>query len=100
MTHPAITIGPRVRKSPFYDATISAGAKAFTVYNHMFMPTSYGDTDAEYWAIVKGVSLWDVSAERQVEIIGPDALALTQILTPLDVEKCPIHRARYVVFVG
>ena len=42
MTHPAITIGPRVRKSPFYDATIKAGAKAFTIYNHMFMPTSYG----------------------------------------------------------
>ena len=95
----AITIGPRVRKSPFYDATIKAGAKAFTIYNHMFMPTSYGDTDAEYWAIVKGVSLWDVSAERQIEIIGPDALALTQILTPRDVEKCPIQRARYVVFV-
>ena len=99
MTHPAITIGPRVRKSPFYDATIRAGAKAFTIYNHMFMPTSYGDTDAEYWAIVEGVSLWDVSAERQVEIIGPDALALTQILTPRDVEQCPIHRARYVGFV-
>ena len=58
MSSPAITIGPRVRKSPFYDATIEAGAQAFTIYNHMFMPSSYGDTTAEYWAIVKGVSLW------------------------------------------
>ena len=99
MSSPAITIGPRVRKSPFYDATIEAGAKAFTIYNHMFMPTSYGDTTAEYWAIVKGVSLWDVAAERQVEIIGPDAIALTQLLTPRDIDKCPINRARYVVFV-
>jgi aminomethyltransferase len=65
----------------------------------MFMPTSYGDTTGEYWAIVKGVSLWDVAAERQVEIIGPDALALTQLLTPRDIDKCPINRARYVVFV-
>ena len=48
MSSPAITIGPRVRKSPFYDATIEAGAQAFTIYNHMFMPTSYGDTTAEY----------------------------------------------------
>ncbi len=97
MSHPAITVGPRVRKSPFYDAALNAGAKAFTIYNHMFMPTSYDDTDAEYWAIVKGVSLWDVAAERQVKIIGPDAL--TQILTPRDVEQCPSHRARYAVFV-
>ena len=99
IAHTALTFGPSVRKGPFYGATSNGGAKAFTIYNHMFMPTSYGDTDAEYWAIVKGVSLWDVSAERQIEVIGPDALALTQILTPRDVEKCPIHRARYVVFV-
>lgn len=98
MTSPAITIGPRVRKSPFYDATIRAGAKAFTIYNHMFMPTSYGDPNAEYWSLVRGVTLWDVAAERQVEIIGPDALALTQLLTPRDIDRCPVNRARYVVF--
>ena len=46
MSSPAITIGPRVRKSPFYDATMKAGAQAFTIYNHMFMPTSYGDPTA------------------------------------------------------
>ena len=44
----ALTIGPRIRKSPFFDATLSAGDKAFTVYNHMYMPTSYGDPLAEY----------------------------------------------------
>jgi len=98
MASSAITIGPRVRKSPFYDATIRAGAKAFTIYNHMFMPTSYGDPTAEYWSLVGAVTLWDVAAERQVEIIGPDALALTQLLTPRDVDRCPINRARYVVF--
>ena len=41
---PLLTLGPRVRKSPFYDATVAAGAQAFTNYNHMYMPTSYGDT--------------------------------------------------------
>ena len=98
MNTPYIAVGPRVRKSPFYDATVNAGAKAFTIYNHMFMPTSYGDTTAEYWALVNGVTLWDVAAERQVEIIGTDALAFTQRLTPRDIDKCPINRARYVVF--
>ncbi len=100
MVHrPLMSIGPRVRKSPFYEATLKAGAKSFTIYNHMFMPTSYGDATSEYWSIVEGVSLWDVSSERQVEIIGPDAAALTHLLTPRDIDKCPINRCRYVVFV-
>ena len=94
----ALTIGPRVRKSPFFDRTITAGAKAFTVYNHMYLPTSYGDPLEEYWNLVKGVTLWDVGCERQVEISGPEALALTQLLTPRDVASCPVDRCRYVVF--
>ena len=96
---PLLTLGPRVRKSPFYDATVAAGARAFTNYNHMYMPTSYGDTTAEYWSIVSGVSLWDVAAERQVEISGPDAVAFTQLLTPRDIDGCPVGRCRYVIFL-
>jgi len=88
-----------VRQSPFYDATRAAGATAFTVYNHMYMPTSYGDTEAEYWALVQGVTLWDVSAERQIEISGPDAEAFTQLLTPRDIASCPVGRGRYVIFL-
>ena len=95
---PTLSIGPRVRKSPYFDATIRAGAKAFTVYNHMYMPTCYSDSVSEYWNIVQGVTLWDVACERQVEISGPDALALTQMLTPRDVASCPVDRCRYVIF--
>ena len=96
---PLLTLGPRVRKSPFFDATMAAGAKAFTNYNHMYMPTSYGNTTDEYWSIVQGVSLWDVAAERQIEISGPDAVAFTQLLTPRDIEQCPVGRCRYVIFL-
>jgi len=94
---PALSIGPRVRKSPFFDATVRAGAKAFTVYNHMYMPTSYTDPVTEYWSIVEGVTLWDVSSERQVEINGPDALAFIQLLTPRDLSNCLVDRCRYVL---
>ena len=41
-----ITMGARVRKSPFFTATVAHGVTQFSVYNHMLMPTSYGDTDA------------------------------------------------------
>jgi len=63
-------IGPntRLRVSPFYEATIQDGVTAFSPYNNMLMPVSYGDPDAEYDRLMNGVSQWDVSVERQVEI--------------------------------
>ena len=44
-----ISIGPRIRKSLFFGATMRWGAKAFTVYNHMFksekiIPPGIGDS--------------------------------------------------------
>ena len=73
---PLISFGPRVRKSPYFDATLRHGAKAFTVYNHVYMPTSYSSPVEEYWSLVNDVTLWDVSCQRQVEIKGPDAGSL------------------------
>jgi len=56
---PLISIGPRVRRSPYFEATRRYGAKAFTIYNHMYMPTSYTDPVTEYWNLVNDVTLWD-----------------------------------------
>ncbi len=92
---PRIAIGSRVRKSPFWNATIAAGATEFTVYNHMYMPTSYGDPEAEYRRLTETVAIWDVAAERQVEIAGPDARDLTQRLCARDIMSCQPGRARY-----
>jgi aminomethyltransferase len=94
---PLISIGPRVRKSPFFDVTRKYGAKAFTVYNHMYMPTMYTDPVEEYWSLVNDVTLWDVSCQRQVEITGPDAFELIQFLTPRDMSKCQVGQCQYMV---
>ncbi len=94
---PLISIGPRVRKSPYFDATRRYGAKAFTIYNHMYMPTSYSDPVAEYWSLVNDVTLWDVACQRQVEISGPDASALVQLLTPRDMSKCDVGQCQYML---
>lgn len=88
-------IGSRVRKSPFYDATVAAGVSAFTVYNAMYMPIGYGDPDSEYQRLTEGVSIWDVAAERQVEIAGPDAFALCNYLSARDLTGMLVNRARY-----
>ena len=35
--------GTQIRKSPFFDATVRWGATDFSVYNHMYIPRSFGD---------------------------------------------------------
>ena len=96
-TPPTLSIGPRVRKSPFFEVTRRDGARAFTVYNHMYMPTMYEGAEAEYWSLVNDVTIWDVSCQRQVEISGPDAFDLIQLLTPRDMSKCRVGQCQYLV---
>lgn len=94
---PLIHIGPRVHKSPFYDATRRYGANMFSIYNHTYMPTSYGDTVSEYWSLVNDVTLWDVTCQRQIEISGPDAFRFVQFLTPRDMSNCQVGQCRYML---
>lgn len=93
---PHISIGPRVRKSPFYDATRRWGCNAYTVYNHMYMPLYYTDPITDFWNLVQHVTLWDVGVERQVQIEGPDAARFTQYLTPRNLAQCEVGQAKYV----
>ena len=32
---------PRIRKSPYFDATLRYGAKSFLAYNNMYLPMGY-----------------------------------------------------------
>ena len=97
---PFTVIGPRVRKSPFFEASRKAGCKAYSVYNHMYMPLFYEDPVADYWNLMKNVSIWDVAVERQVEISGPDAFRLSQYLTTRDVSRCAIDQCMYAPLVN
>ncbi|MEP4291009.1 MAG: glycine cleavage T C-terminal barrel domain-containing protein [Rhizobiaceae bacterium] len=92
----SITPTTRLRPSPFYHCTVADGVTGFTTYNHMLMPTSYGDPEAEYWRLINGVSMWDVSVERQIQLEGPDAGILAQILSPRDLSKCKVGQGKYV----
>jgi len=95
-----ISFGPRVRKSPFFEATRRYGAKSFSVYNHTYLATSYGDTTAEYWSLVNDVTLWDVTCQRLVEIAGPDAFRLVQYLTPRDMSNCEVGQCQYMALTN
>lgn len=86
----------RLRPSPFYQSTVAEGMTAASIYNRMIMPTSYGNPEAEYWRLITGVSQWDVGVERQVQLRGPDAGRLAQILSPRDLSKCKVGQGKYV----
>jgi glycine cleavage system aminomethyltransferase T len=86
----------RLRPSPFFQATVDEGVTSFTTYNNMLMPTGFGHGEAEYWRLINGVSMWDVAVERQVELRGPDAARLAQILCTRDMSKCVEGQGKYV----
>lgn len=92
--------GARLRRSPYFAATQRYGAAAYTVYNHMLFPIRFGDLEEEYWHLLHHVTLWDVAVERQVEITGPDAFRLADLLTPRDLSRCEVGQGKYVVITA
>ncbi|MEM8877832.1 MAG: glycine cleavage T C-terminal barrel domain-containing protein [Pseudomonadota bacterium] len=96
MMMPEIVSAGRLRKSPFYASTVTDGAESLLTYNRMLIPRGYGDREAEYWRLVNGVSMWDVAVQRQVQIKGPDAAQLAQILCVRDLSDQKVEQGRYV----
>ncbi len=88
--------GARLRRSPYFEATLRYGCRAYTVYNHTFLPGYYDDPVNEYWHLLNHVAIWDVGVERQVEITGPDANTLAELITPRDLSKCKVGQGKYV----
>jgi glycine cleavage system aminomethyltransferase T len=93
---PGVLLYTRIRKSPFFYASRKHGVQLYSFYNHMYHPRHYGDPVEEYWQLLNGVTLWDVGVERQVEITGPDAFTLANMLVPRDLNKCAVGQCKYV----
>lgn len=91
-----ISIGPNLRKSPYFDATVADGVKAFSVYNHMYLPANFGNPAREYQQLIDGVVMWDVGAQRQVQIVGPDAARLLQYLSARNIANTQPDQGRYL----
>jgi aminomethyltransferase len=87
----------RIRKSPYFYASRRHGVQSYSVCNRMYHPRHYDDPIAEYWRLVRDVTLWDVGVERQVEIAGPDAFELTNRLTPRDLTTCAVGQCKFIL---
>ena len=94
-----ISFSRRLRRTPFSDGVEAAGVKSYTVYNHMLLPTVFESVEADYRHLKSHVQVWDVSCERQVELRGPDAARLMQMLTPRDLRGMLPGQCYYVPIV-
>ncbi len=90
-------MGPWYRRSSYFEATVRAGCQAYDVYNHTLLPGYYRDPNDEYEALLSSVVVWDVGAERTVEVIGPDADRLIDMLTCRDLTKCAVKQGKYML---
>jgi dimethylsulfoniopropionate demethylase len=89
----------RLRRTPFSDGVEAAGVKAYTVYNRMLLPTVFRSVVEDYHHLKSAVQVWDVAVERQVELRGPDAGRLMQMLTPRDLRGMNPGQCYYVPIV-
>lgn len=91
-----ITSSRRVRRTPFTQGVEAAGVAGYTVYNHMLLPSQFGGLVEDYHHLKNHVQIWDVACERQVQIQGPDALRLIDLLTPRDLSAMRADRCMYM----
>ncbi len=85
----------RARNTPFSRRVEASGVSGYTMYNHMLLPAVFKSPEEDYKHLCEHVQVWDVSCERQVEITGPDAAKLVQLMTPRDLSKIDLLQGKY-----
>jgi dimethylsulfoniopropionate demethylase len=90
----------RMRRSPFFERSLTAGAKGHLVYNNMLLATHFESAESDYHHLKRAVQLWDVGCERQIEISGPDAARLVQMSTPRDISGMQPDQCFYIPTVN
>ncbi len=90
-------MGPWYRRSPYFEGSVRAGCQAYDVYNHTLLPGYYDDPNAEYEHLMSNVVVWDVGAEWTIEVSGPDADRLIDMVTCRDLTKCAVGQGKYML---
>ena len=85
----------RLRSTPYTSRIESQGVTSYTIYNHMLLPAAFGSVEESYHHLKEHVQIWDVAAERQVEISGKDSAKLVQLMTCRDLSKSKNGRCYY-----
>ena len=95
MSNFSIAKSRRLRGTPYTSRIEKQGVTAYTIYNHMLLPAAFGSLEDSYHHLKEHVQVWDVAAERQVEISGKDSAKLVQLMTCRDLSKSKDGRCYY-----
>ena len=78
-----LQVSRRIRATPYTPRVEALGVSGYSVVNHTILPKGFQKTvEEDYWHLKTHVQLWDVGCQRQVELRGPDAAKLAQLMTP------------------
>lgn len=92
-----MSTGDSLRRTALYDLHREAGAR-FTNFGGWEMPVQYEGVIAEHRTVREGVGLFDVSHMGEIEVRGPDALALCRRIATNDAALLEIGRAQYTLW--
>ena len=85
----------RLRATPFTSRVSALGVNGYTVYNHMLLATVFESLQEDYKHLKEYVQIWDVSVERQVQLLGPDAHKLACMISARDLTNAKVGRCYY-----
>ena len=71
MSAPLLALSRRVRNTPYTSRIEQFPVQAYTVYNHVLLPSRFRGLEEDYWHLRKSVQIWDVACERQVQLKAP-----------------------------
>jgi dimethylsulfoniopropionate demethylase len=100
MSQSGLNMSRRIRRTPYTDRVEAHGVRGFSVVNHTLLPKAFAaSVEEDYWHLREHVQIWDVACQRQVEVKGPDAARLVQMMTPRDLRKARFGQGLYVPLI-
>ena len=100
MSSPKLSYSRRIRSTPYTPRVEALGVSGYSVVNHTILPKGFQNSvEEDYWHLKEHVQIWDVGCQRQVELYGPDAAHLTQLMTPRDLSHAQTGECLYAPMV-
>ncbi|HUB76672.1 MAG TPA: glycine cleavage system aminomethyltransferase GcvT [Solirubrobacteraceae bacterium] len=83
-----------LRRTALYESHVAAGAR-IVPFAGWEMPVQYEGVIAEHLAVREAAGIFDVSHMGEIEVAGPQALDLLQLLVTNDLERLAVGGAQY-----
>jgi aminomethyltransferase len=88
-----------LKRTPLHEAHLAIGARMVD-FCGWDMPVQYSGHVTEHMAVRQAAGLFDVSHMGEIEVRGPDALQLVQLVTTNDVSKLQDNQVQYSTMIN